>query len=251
MTKILIYILAFTTLTSLLLAQTPPNTSIKQFPPQSRVVAGVLVPVPNEIFNTFDKFANSNWRAVQHPELAQWRPHSDQADNALLLGVVIAEGFIAVEAEDAGEAKSIGRAVLALARGLGVEKAALRRSRSIVEAAEKGIAWMQLTASGRAGHGSMVNRENAVTRLADTVARAADRARALAAIVSAVDVLDYTDATAAHHARLIAHARRAGTPRGAHDLIIAAHAAETGRIILSRDAKARFGDLPHILAAQP
>lgn len=87
--------------------------------------------------------------------------------------------------------------------------------------------------------------------LADTVARAADRARALAAIVSAVDVLHYTDATAAHHARLIAHARRAGTPRGAHDLIIAAHAAETGRIVLSRDAKVRFGDLPNVLAAQP
>ena len=87
--------------------------------------------------------------------------------------------------------------------------------------------------------------------LADTVARAADRARALAAIVSAVDVLDYTDATAAHHARLIAHARRTGTPRGAHDLIIAAHAVETGRVILSRDAKARFGDLPNVLAAQP
>lgn len=87
--------------------------------------------------------------------------------------------------------------------------------------------------------------------LADTVARAADRARALAVIVSAVDVLDYTDATAAHHARLIAHARRAGTPRGAHDLIIAAHAAETGRVILSRDPKARFGDLPNVLAAQP
>lgn len=87
--------------------------------------------------------------------------------------------------------------------------------------------------------------------MADTVARAADRARALAAIVSAVDVLDYTDATAAHHARLIAHVRHAGTPRGAHDLIVAAHAAETGRIILSRDAKARFGDLPNVLAAQP
>jgi tRNA(fMet)-specific endonuclease VapC len=87
--------------------------------------------------------------------------------------------------------------------------------------------------------------------MADTVARAADRARTLAAIVSAVDVLDYTDATAAHHARLIAHVRRAGTPRGTHDLIVAAHAAETGRIILSRDAKARFGDLPNVLAAQP
>jgi predicted nucleic acid-binding protein len=80
--------------------------------------------------------------------------------------------------------------------------------------------------------------------LADTPARAADRARALVAITSAVDVLDYTEATAACHARLIAHVRRSGTPRGAHDLIIAAHAAETGRVIVSRDAAARFGDLP-------
>lgn len=87
--------------------------------------------------------------------------------------------------------------------------------------------------------------------LADTAARAADRARALAAIVSSVDVLEYTEATAAYHARLIAHVRRSGAPRSAHDLIIAAHAAETGRIVLSRDAAARFGDLPGVVAAQP
>jgi tRNA(fMet)-specific endonuclease VapC len=86
--------------------------------------------------------------------------------------------------------------------------------------------------------------------LADTAARAAHRSRALAAITSVVEVLDYTDTTAAHHARLIAHARRAGIPRGAHDLIIAAHAAETGRTILSRDAKARFADLPSVIAAE-
>ncbi len=84
--------------------------------------------------------------------------------------------------------------------------------------------------------------------LADTPDRAADRARALVAIVSAVDVLDYTEATAAHHARLIAHARRIGTPRGAHDLIIAAHALQTDRIILTLDAKARFRDLPGVTA---
>jgi tRNA(fMet)-specific endonuclease VapC len=81
--------------------------------------------------------------------------------------------------------------------------------------------------------------------LADT----AERARALVAITSALDVLDYTQATAAHHGRLLAHVRRCGTPRGAHDLIIAAHAAETGRTIVSRDAKARFGDLPGVTAA--
>lgn len=86
--------------------------------------------------------------------------------------------------------------------------------------------------------------------LADTVGRAADRARALTAITSMVDVLEYTEGTAAHHARLIAHIRRSGTLRGAHDLIIAAHASETGRIILSRDATARFGDLPGVVAAQ-
>jgi tRNA(fMet)-specific endonuclease VapC len=84
--------------------------------------------------------------------------------------------------------------------------------------------------------------------LANTAARAADRARALAAITSAVDVLDYTDATAAYHARLIAHARRTGTPRGAHDLIIAAHALQTDRTVLTFDAKARFDDLPGVSA---
>ena len=41
----------------------------------------------------------------------------------------------------------------------------------LVEAAEKGMAWIRLTARGRAGHGSMVNRENAVTALAQAVAR--------------------------------------------------------------------------------
>jgi acetylornithine deacetylase/succinyl-diaminopimelate desuccinylase-like protein len=41
----------------------------------------------------------------------------------------------------------------------------------MIEAAEKGLQWMRLDASGRAGHGSMVNHENAVTRLAETVAR--------------------------------------------------------------------------------
>ena len=87
--------------------------------------------------------------------------------------------------------------------------------------------------------------------LADTAARAADRARALSAITSAVDVLDYTEATAAHHARLIAHVRRTGTPRGAHDLIIAAHAAETGRTVLTRDVKAPFGGLPGVLVVEP
>ncbi len=41
----------------------------------------------------------------------------------------------------------------------------------LVEAAEKGMAWMRLTAEGNAGHGSMRHPDNAVTRLAQAVAR--------------------------------------------------------------------------------
>ncbi|MFJ8198369.1 M20/M25/M40 family metallo-hydrolase [Streptomyces sp. NPDC096152] len=40
-----------------------------------------------------------------------------------------------------------------------------------IAAGERGTAWLRLTARGRAGHGSRVNRENAVTRLAAAVAR--------------------------------------------------------------------------------
>jgi acetylornithine deacetylase/succinyl-diaminopimelate desuccinylase-like protein len=41
----------------------------------------------------------------------------------------------------------------------------------LIETAEKGICWMQLTARGRAGHGSMINDDNAVTAVAQAVAR--------------------------------------------------------------------------------
>ena len=83
--------------------------------------------------------------------------------------------------------------------------------------------------------------------MADTVERAATRSRWLDVILSEVEVLEYTRRTADHHARLIAHIRRTGQPRGAHDVIIAAHAAESGRTVVSRDAKARFSDLPGVI----
>ncbi|HUA30350.1 MAG TPA: M20/M25/M40 family metallo-hydrolase [Streptosporangiaceae bacterium] len=41
----------------------------------------------------------------------------------------------------------------------------------LVQAAEKGMAWMRLTARGTAGHGSMLQPDNAVTELAEAVAR--------------------------------------------------------------------------------
>lgn len=41
----------------------------------------------------------------------------------------------------------------------------------VIETSQKGIEWMKLTASGVASHGSVINDKNAVTRLADAVAK--------------------------------------------------------------------------------
>jgi acetylornithine deacetylase/succinyl-diaminopimelate desuccinylase-like protein len=41
----------------------------------------------------------------------------------------------------------------------------------LLQTAEKGLAWMRLTAQGRAGHGSMIQTDNAVTELAEAIGR--------------------------------------------------------------------------------
>ena len=43
-----------------------------------------------------------------------------------------------------------------------------------IQTAEKGIRWMRLLAAGRAGHGSMINEDNAVTALCQAVTRIAE-----------------------------------------------------------------------------
>lgn len=117
-------------------AQTPSEQN-SPLPSQAKQVHGVAVPVPKEIFRSLDQFRNANWRAIQRPEVARWKSHGDQAQIATLLGVMIAEGFIAMEAKDSTEMKNIGNSVLGLAQGLGIRKRALRRSRSIMELTDK------------------------------------------------------------------------------------------------------------------
>jgi hypothetical protein len=118
------------------LAQTPSDQNTP-LPSQAKEVHGLAVPVPKEIFRSLDQFRDANWGAVKRPEVANWKSHGDQAQIAILLGVVIAEGFIAMEAKDSTEVKNLGNSVLSLARGLGIRERALRRSRSIMELADK------------------------------------------------------------------------------------------------------------------
>jgi hypothetical protein len=118
-----------------------PSEQNSQLPSQAKEVHGVAMPVPKEIFRSLDQFRDANWRAVKRPQIARWKSHGDQVQIASLLGVAIAEGFIAMEAEDSIEVKNIGNRVLALSRALGLEKRALRRSRSIMELTDKND-WM-------------------------------------------------------------------------------------------------------------
>lgn len=84
--------------------------------------------------------------------------------------------------------------------------------------------------------------------LSADASRAADLRRFVGALQQLAPVVDYTVDVAEHHAALLAHTRRTGTRRGIHDLVIAATARATDRTILTRDARARFDELPGVQA---
>jgi tRNA(fMet)-specific endonuclease VapC len=63
--------------------------------------------------------------------------------------------------------------------------------------------------------------------------------------MASIPVIPYDLRVAAAHAGLLAAVRRAGRPRGAHDLIIAATAVASQRIVVTADPAA-FADLPGV-----
>lgn len=62
-------------------------------------------------------------------------------------------------------------------------------------------------------------------------------------LLATVRVEPYDGDTARVHAALLAHTRRAGRARGAHDLLIAATAVATGRSLVTADTTG-FAELP-------
>ena len=97
----------------------------------------VVIPVPSEIFNALDKLGGSlNWSAQVAPE-SKLKPTSP-AEIAMMLGTVIANGFIAVEAKEAEKVQDIGRRVIDLAAALSVRDAVLTHCNAIIDASKKG-----------------------------------------------------------------------------------------------------------------
>jgi len=75
--------------------------------------------------------------------------------------------------------------------------------------------------------------------------RRVKRAAFVAAVLETVSVEIYDIDVAQAHGALLAHTRRSGQPRGAHDLIIAATARARGREVVSADLDG-FADLPEV-----
>ena len=77
---------------------------------------------------------------------------------------------------------------------------------------------------------------------ADEAHRAARSVR-VEAVLASLPIEDHTLAVARIHARLAVEAISKGTKRSAYDLMIAATAAASNRVLLTTDAKADFNEL--------
>jgi hypothetical protein len=113
-------------------AEAPKRIDVNQL---SKRVDDVVVPLPNEVFGALNKLGGVNWKEyVRNEKGGNFR---ERPRIALLLGTVIADGFIAVQAEDAPAVKEIGQRVLGLAKGIGVGNSITPHAKAITEAADK------------------------------------------------------------------------------------------------------------------
>ena len=69
-------------------------------------------------------------------------------------------------------------------------------------------------------------------------------------IIETLPVISYDIEIARTHTQLLVAVRKAGRPRGAHDLIIAATALATGRVIVTSD-RPGFDDMPGVPVRRP
>lgn len=99
-------------------------------------IDALSIPTPGELLAAIDKLGKPDWSSALRPPIST--NYSSRAQMALNIGGLIADGYIAVEAEDAQQVKNIGRDIVALATPLSVAKELLNRGKSLTEFAENG-----------------------------------------------------------------------------------------------------------------
>src|ERR1700676_2178944 len=94
----------------------------------------ISIPTPGELFAALEKPGKPNWSGQFRGPLPT--TYKNRPQIALNLGGLIADGFIAVEAQDGQQVKNIGSDIIKMAKSLGVSENILSRGNSINEFAE-------------------------------------------------------------------------------------------------------------------
>ncbi len=113
-------------------APAPQHIDVKQY---SRKIEDVVVPLPGEVFGALNKLGSVNWK--DYVRSNRGSNFTERPRIALMLGSVIADGFIAVQAKDAPAVKDIGQRVLALSKAIGVGNSITPHAKAIIESADK------------------------------------------------------------------------------------------------------------------
>lgn len=92
------------------------------------------VPTPGELLAALNKVGKPNWQAQYRPPIPT--AYTSRPQIALNLGGLIADGYLAVEAEDSQQVKNIGKDIMTLAKTLGISENVLKRGKSIEDFAE-------------------------------------------------------------------------------------------------------------------
>jgi hypothetical protein len=98
------------------------------------IIDEVALPTPGEFFAAINKIDRPNW-----PQLVlktSMLTTTSRAQTSLNLGTRVADGFIAIEAQDGQQVKNTGKDIIELAKSLGVSQSILGRGNSIGDFAE-------------------------------------------------------------------------------------------------------------------
>src|ERR1700676_4591769 len=94
----------------------------------------ISIPTPGELFAALEKPGKPNWTGQYRGPMPT--TYKNRPQIAFNLGGLIADGFIAVEAQDSQQVKKVGTDTIKMAKALGVSKNILSRGNSINEFAE-------------------------------------------------------------------------------------------------------------------
>jgi hypothetical protein len=94
------------------------------------------IPTPGEFIAALSKIGKADWSSKTRPPIPTNFP--SRAQQALNLGTLIADGYIAVEAEDKQGVKNIGKDITDLAKNLSVQEEVISRGKSLTEFADDG-----------------------------------------------------------------------------------------------------------------